>query len=50
MLQYKRKTSLLEPLIGLMNAQKTFFEIGKEAILRKDIDEFVGNINASVQG
>lgn len=50
LLQYKRKASLLEPLIGLMNAQKTFFEIGREAIVRKDIDEFVGNISASVQG
>lgn len=49
-LQYKRKSSLLEPLVGLMNAQKTFFEIGRESVIRKEVDEFVGNINASVLG
>jgi DCC-interacting protein 13 alpha len=49
-LQYKRKSALLEPLIGIMQAQKTFFEMGHEATSRSEVNEFVANIGASVQG
>lgn len=49
-LQYKRKTSLLEPLIGYMHAQKAFFDMGRETLATQDLDDFLSNINASVQG
>ena len=49
-LQYKRKTSLLEPLIGYMHAQKAFFEMGRESLANEELDDFLANINASVQG
>jgi len=48
-LQYKRRCSLLEPVIGFIQAQKTFFEMGIEMLSRKDVDDFVANIVASVQ-
>jgi len=48
-LQYKRRCSLLEPVIGLVQAQKMFFEMGNESLSRKDFDDFVANITASVQ-
>ena len=37
-------------MIGFMQAQKGFFDMSKEAIVRQDIDEFLCNISASVQG
>ncbi|ELU15980.1 hypothetical protein CAPTEDRAFT_171114 [Capitella teleta] len=49
-LQYKRKTSLLEPLIGYMHAQKAFFDMGRETLATQDLDDFLSNISASVQG
>jgi DCC-interacting protein 13 alpha len=49
-LQYKRKSALLEPLLGIMHAQKTFFEMGHEVTSRSEVNEFVANIGASVQG
>jgi DCC-interacting protein 13 alpha len=49
-LQYKRKSSLLEPLIGLMHAQKAFFEMGHEITSKTEFDDFVSNIGVSVQG
>lgn len=49
-LQYKRKVSLLEPLIGYMHAQKGFFAMGHEAVSRCEIDDFLANIQASIQG
>jgi len=48
-LQYKRRCSLLEPVIGFVQAQKTFFEMGNETLSRKDFDDFIANISASVQ-
>jgi len=49
-LQYRRKSSLLEPLIGILMSQKTFYGMGNEVTSRKEFDEFVANIGASVQG
>ena len=48
-LQYKRRSSLLEPVIGFVQAQKTFFDMGNETLSRKEFEDFVGNISASVQ-
>jgi DCC-interacting protein 13 alpha len=49
-LQYKRKVALLEPLIGLMQGKKAFFQMGKEATDKTEIDDFLSNTLASVQG
>ncbi|XP_052084449.1 DCC-interacting protein 13-alpha-like isoform X2 [Mytilus californianus] len=49
-LQYKRKCSLLEPILGYMHAQRAFFQMGQDAVCKKEIEEFLNNINASVQG
>ena len=49
-LQYKRKASMLEPLLGYMQAVKASYEMGKEAVAKDEIDAFVANISASVQG
>lgn len=48
-LQYKRRSSLLEPVIGFVQAQKTFFDMGNETLSRKEFEDFVANISASVQ-
>ncbi len=49
-LQYKRKCALLEPMLGYMQAQKAFFDMGKDVVIKKEMDDFLVNINASVQG
>lgn len=48
-LQYKRKTALLEPLIGFLYAFKSHFTIGYDALSVSDVDDFLANMNASVQ-
>lgn len=48
-LQYKRKCSLLEPVLGFMHAQRAFFQMGQDAVCKKEIEEFLNNIAASVQ-
>ncbi|XP_020777735.1 DCC-interacting protein 13-alpha isoform X1 [Boleophthalmus pectinirostris] len=47
-LQYKKKTALLEPLLGYMQAQISFFKLGSEN-LTQQWEEFLGTIGASVQ-
>ncbi|XP_029649563.1 DCC-interacting protein 13-alpha [Octopus sinensis] len=49
-LQYKRKCFLLEPILGYIHAQRTFFQMGYDAIVKREIEEFLNNITASVQG
>ena len=48
-LQYKRRVSLLEPLVGYVYAQRAFFEMGKDATGKTEIEQFLSNINASIQ-
>ncbi|ESP00319.1 hypothetical protein LOTGIDRAFT_200897, partial [Lottia gigantea] len=48
-LQYKRKCFLLEPVMGYLHAQRAFFQMGCDAVMKPEIDDFLGNINASVQ-
>ncbi|KAF7655631.1 hypothetical protein LDENG_00052960 [Lucifuga dentata] len=48
MLQYKKKTALLEPLLGYMQAQISFFKLGSEN-LTQQWEDFLGNIGTSVQ-
>ena len=48
-MQYKRKCSLLEPFLGYMQAQKAFFSMGRESLEKPEVDEFLSNINASIQ-
>ena len=48
-LQYKRKYSLIEPVLGYMHAQRAFFSMGKDAVAKDEIDDFLSNINASCQ-
>uniref|UniRef100_A0A8C6TJE6 HESX homeobox 1 n=1 Tax=Neogobius melanostomus TaxID=47308 RepID=A0A8C6TJE6_9GOBI len=47
-LQYKKKTALLEPLLGYMQAQISFFKLGSEN-LTQQWEDFLGTIGASVQ-
>uniref|UniRef100_A0A672LLM3 HESX homeobox 1 n=1 Tax=Sinocyclocheilus grahami TaxID=75366 RepID=A0A672LLM3_SINGR len=48
MLQYKKKIALLEPLLGYMQAQISFFKLGSEN-LTQQWEEFLTNIGTSVQ-
>uniref|UniRef100_A0A452V0I6 Adaptor protein, phosphotyrosine interacting with PH domain and leucine zipper 1 n=1 Tax=Ursus maritimus TaxID=29073 RepID=A0A452V0I6_URSMA len=47
-LQYKKKIALLEPLLGYMQAQISFFKMGSEN-LNEQLEEFLTNIGTSVQ-
>lgn len=47
-LQYKKKISLLEPLLGYIQAQSSFFKLGSEN-LTAHWEEFLSNIGTSVQ-
>ncbi|XP_077459768.1 DCC-interacting protein 13-alpha isoform X2 [Stigmatopora argus] len=47
-LQYKKKTALLEPLLGYMQAQISFFKMGSEN-LSQQWEEFLATIGTSVQ-
>ncbi|XP_043934700.1 DCC-interacting protein 13-alpha isoform X1 [Protopterus annectens] len=47
-LQYKKKIALLEPLLGYMQAQISFFKMGSEN-LTEQLEEFLTNIGTSVQ-
>ncbi|XP_062272561.1 DCC-interacting protein 13-alpha isoform X1 [Scomber scombrus] len=47
-LQYKKKTALLEPLLGYMQAQISFFKLGSEN-LSQQWEDFLGTIGTSVQ-
>ncbi|XP_045386403.1 DCC-interacting protein 13-alpha isoform X2 [Lemur catta] len=47
-LQYKKKIALLEPLLGYMQAQISFFKMGSEN-LSEQLEEFLANIGTSVQ-
>ncbi|XP_008406612.1 DCC-interacting protein 13-alpha [Poecilia reticulata] len=47
-LQYKKKTALLEPLLGYMQAQISFFKLGSEN-LTQQWEDFLGTIGTSVQ-
>ncbi|XP_038135632.1 DCC-interacting protein 13-alpha [Cyprinodon tularosa] len=47
-LQYKKKTALLEPLLGYMQAQISFFKLGSE-YLTQQWEDFLGTIGTSVQ-
>ncbi|KAL3853218.1 hypothetical protein ACJMK2_016775 [Sinanodonta woodiana] len=48
-LQYKRRCFLLEPLIGFMQAERTFFHMGQDALCKSEIEDFLSNISASIQ-
>ncbi|XP_041748592.1 DCC-interacting protein 13-alpha-like isoform X2 [Coregonus clupeaformis] len=47
-LQYKKKISLLEPLLGYMQAQISFFKLGSEN-LTQQWEDFLTDIGTSVQ-
>uniref|UniRef100_A0A7N8Y4H1 Adaptor protein, phosphotyrosine interacting with PH domain and leucine zipper 1 n=1 Tax=Mastacembelus armatus TaxID=205130 RepID=A0A7N8Y4H1_9TELE len=47
-LQYKKKMALLEPLLGYMQAQISFFKLGSEN-LTQQWEEFLATIGTSVQ-
>ncbi|XP_074055010.1 DCC-interacting protein 13-alpha [Macrotis lagotis] len=47
-LQYKKKIAMLEPLLGYMQAQISFFKMGSEN-LNEQLEEFLANIGTSVQ-
>ncbi|XP_061543670.1 DCC-interacting protein 13-alpha isoform X2 [Phycodurus eques] len=47
-LQYKKKTALLEPLLGYMQAQISFFKLGSEN-LSQQWEDFLATIGSSVQ-
>ncbi|XP_062842352.1 DCC-interacting protein 13-alpha isoform X2 [Trichomycterus rosablanca] len=47
-LQYKKKIALLEPLLGYMQAQISFFKLGSEN-LSQQWEDFLTNIGTSVQ-
>ncbi|XP_076447470.1 DCC-interacting protein 13-alpha-like isoform X2 [Babylonia areolata] len=49
-LQYKRKCQLLEPVLGFLHAQRSFYPMGQDAICKKEVEDFLANIGASVQG
>lgn len=48
-IQYKRKCFLLEPVIGYLHAQRAFFSMGQETVCKPEMEEFINNINASIQ-
>ena len=48
-LQYKRSPALIEPLIGLLNAHRVFFNVGQEFAAKPDVEEFLGNMSSSLQ-
>uniref|UniRef100_G1R6N2 Adaptor protein, phosphotyrosine interacting with PH domain and leucine zipper 1 n=1 Tax=Nomascus leucogenys TaxID=61853 RepID=G1R6N2_NOMLE len=47
-LQYKKKIALLEPLLGYMQAQISFFKMGSEN-LNEQLEEFLANIGNNVR-
>ncbi|KAG8549693.1 hypothetical protein GDO81_020054 [Engystomops pustulosus] len=47
-IQYKKKIAILEPLLGYMQAQISFFKMGSEN-LNGQLEEFMSNISTSVQ-
>ncbi|XP_073448352.1 DCC-interacting protein 13-alpha [Aquarana catesbeiana] len=47
-IQYKKKIAILEPLLGYMQAQISFFKMGSEN-LNDQLEEFLSNISTSVQ-
>ncbi|KAG9472571.1 hypothetical protein GDO78_018702 [Eleutherodactylus coqui] len=47
-IQYKKKIAILEPLLGYMQAQISFFKMGSEN-LNGQLEEFMSNIATSVQ-
>ncbi|XP_029502643.1 DCC-interacting protein 13-alpha-like isoform X1 [Oncorhynchus nerka] len=47
-LQYKKKIAILEPLLGYMQAQISFFKLGSEN-LTQQWEDFLTNIGSSVQ-
>ncbi|XP_063282953.1 DCC-interacting protein 13-alpha [Pelobates fuscus] len=47
-IQYKKKSAILEPLLGYMQAQINFFKMGSEN-LNTQLEEFLSNIGTSVQ-
>ncbi|XP_052779539.1 DCC-interacting protein 13-alpha-like isoform X3 [Mya arenaria] len=48
--QYKRKCFLLEPIVGYIHAQRAYFSMGYETVCKPDIETFLQNIQASIQG
>jgi DCC-interacting protein 13 alpha len=49
-LQYKRKCQLLEPVLGFLHAQRSFYPMGQDIVGKPEVEDFLGNIGASVQG
>ncbi|KAL4227086.1 DCC-interacting protein 13-alpha [Mactra antiquata] len=49
-IQYKRKCFLLDPIIGYLHAQRAYFNMGQETICKPEMEEFLQNISASIQG
>ncbi|KAK7464555.1 hypothetical protein BaRGS_00037890, partial [Batillaria attramentaria] len=47
---YKRKCQLLEPVLGYLHAQRAFFPMGQDAVCKPEVEDFLSNIGASVQG
>uniref|UniRef100_A0A8C5R6H3 DCC-interacting protein 13-alpha n=1 Tax=Leptobrachium leishanense TaxID=445787 RepID=A0A8C5R6H3_9ANUR len=47
-IQYKKKSAILEPLLGYMQSQINFFKMGSEN-LNTQLEEFMSNISTSVQ-
>ncbi|XP_076058721.1 DCC-interacting protein 13-alpha-like isoform X2 [Oratosquilla oratoria] len=49
LLQLSRKAALLEPLLGLLHANKAFFSVGHETLFTADIDGFLSTIGTDTQ-
>ncbi|XP_063952948.1 DCC-interacting protein 13-alpha-like [Lytechinus pictus] len=49
LLQYKRTTALLEPMIGYLQAHMAFVKMGPQMFTRQT-EEYLSDINTSVQG
>ncbi|XP_067684008.1 DCC-interacting protein 13-alpha-like isoform X2 [Haliotis asinina] len=47
--QYKRRCFLLEPIMGYLHAQRSFFQMGQDAVCKPEIENFLTNIASSVQ-
>lgn len=47
-LQYKRRSAILEPMVGYLRAYKSFSDLLKETAVRPEVDEFLGNITTNV--
>ncbi|XP_077982648.1 DCC-interacting protein 13-alpha-like [Glandiceps talaboti] len=47
-LQYKRKTALLEPLLGYLHGELSHYKMGQEG-LSQNLEDFLTNISVSVQ-